>query len=704
MIDEYGNARILDFGLGGLTEEFGADEMRAGTPAYMSPEQIDAKQQTVRSDIYSLGLVLYELFTGKRAFEAPTLGELVKLRRSDTSPTTPTELVKDLDPAIERVIDRCLQKDPARRPSSALQVAAALPGGDPIAAALAAGETPSPEMVAAAPKEGALKPRTAALMLGGAIVALVLIIFLTQKVQMFGFVPLDKSPDVLRENARDVMQKAGVPSAMDHMHWFSHNDAPKRYIAATDNRPNRWDDLRDGQPASITYSYRQSPGYLAGYDPFRDYWTNPPPTVSGMAGVRLDTRGRLLEFYKVPPQVDPIDPASSPNSQVSSSGPPGSSPTVGGGAQTETRNPSVETSAPDWTVLFHAAGLDIANFKPTTSRWAPLYLSDTRVAWEGVYPEQQQIPIRVEAASYRGQPVHFEIVSPWDRPERQQPSDYSTMMKALLTVLLTVFFVVLIGSVLLAIHNLRLGRGDRKGALRLAIFVSVLTLAARLFSSHHIPTFGEFSTILNGLQDTLFAGAFFWTVYVALEPFVRRRWPHRIISWSRLLAGDFRDPLVGRDILIGGIFGFGIVLWQISVLLARGWLKDSTLTPDYEPASENLGLGEFVTAFVQQTTTPLLNGFQLIFLVLLLAMLFRRDWLGFLSGWTINTAALAFLGGGAPIIWVSAGVTAALIAFVLYRYGLLALISTIFFVHVYVNVPHDSALNRVVRPGFRIRI
>ena len=87
----------------------------------------------VQSDIYSLGLVLYELFTGKRAFEAASLGELMKLRRSDTTPTTPTSIVKDLDPVIERVIDRCIEKDPAKRPSSALQVAAALPGGDPIA-------------------------------------------------------------------------------------------------------------------------------------------------------------------------------------------------------------------------------------------------------------------------------------------------------------------------------------------------------------------------------------------------------------------------------------------------------------------------------------------------------------------------------------------------------------------------------------------
>src|SRR5229473_5195516 len=60
----------------------------------------------------------------------------------------PSSFVKDLDPLVERVILRCLEADPANRPASALVVAAALPGGDPLAAALAAGETPSPQMVA----------------------------------------------------------------------------------------------------------------------------------------------------------------------------------------------------------------------------------------------------------------------------------------------------------------------------------------------------------------------------------------------------------------------------------------------------------------------------------------------------------------------------------------------------------------------------
>src|SRR5207237_4328099 len=209
MIDEHGNARITDFGLAGLAEEFREDEIHAGTPAYMPPEQLDGRTFTVRSDIYSLGLVLYELFTGRKAFEAPTLGELVKLRRSETTPTTPSEIVKGLDPLIEKVIDRCLQKDPENRPASALQVAAALPGGDPIAAALAAGETPSPEMVAAAPKEGILRPAVAGALLASFLLLLALSCWLTKYGVVYRMTPLDDPPEALRAHARDVIRQLG---------------------------------------------------------------------------------------------------------------------------------------------------------------------------------------------------------------------------------------------------------------------------------------------------------------------------------------------------------------------------------------------------------------------------------------------------------------------------------------------------------------
>src|SRR5215210_2018536 len=79
MIDGRGKARIMDFGLAGLAGEFRGHEVRAGTPAYMAPEQLAGKEVTVRSDIYSLGLVLYEIFTGRKAFEASSLEELMRL-------------------------------------------------------------------------------------------------------------------------------------------------------------------------------------------------------------------------------------------------------------------------------------------------------------------------------------------------------------------------------------------------------------------------------------------------------------------------------------------------------------------------------------------------------------------------------------------------------------------------------------------------
>src|SRR5204862_6881490 len=145
MLDGSGRIRITDFGLAGATGE----TLRAGTPAYMAPEQLAGGEVTPRSDVYALGLVLYELFTGRRAVEGRNLAELIAKREQDGI-TRPTDLVRDLDPAIERAIMRCLEPDPAARPRSALAVAAALPGGDPLAAALAAGETPSPDMVAAA--------------------------------------------------------------------------------------------------------------------------------------------------------------------------------------------------------------------------------------------------------------------------------------------------------------------------------------------------------------------------------------------------------------------------------------------------------------------------------------------------------------------------------------------------------------------------
>ena len=158
MLDGAGRVRVMDFGLAAIGR---VEDIRAGTPAYMAPEQLLGREVTARSDIFALGLVLYELFTGRRAFTATTIGELVEPARDAIDHAARRRSSARIDPAIERAILRCLDPDPQRRPASALAVSAALPGGDPLAAALAAGETPSPEMVAAAGEGAGLEPRVA---------------------------------------------------------------------------------------------------------------------------------------------------------------------------------------------------------------------------------------------------------------------------------------------------------------------------------------------------------------------------------------------------------------------------------------------------------------------------------------------------------------------------------------------------------------
>src|SRR5262249_33889271 len=123
MIDGEGNVRVTDFGIATAVADAGAE--LAGTPRYMAPEQLTGHAASIKTDLYALGLILFEVFTGKRAYDAKTIAEL-KAQHDTGTVTTPSAIVRDLDPAIERVILRCLSKDPGQRPGTALAIAAAL--------------------------------------------------------------------------------------------------------------------------------------------------------------------------------------------------------------------------------------------------------------------------------------------------------------------------------------------------------------------------------------------------------------------------------------------------------------------------------------------------------------------------------------------------------------------------------------------------
>jgi protein kinase-like protein len=663
MIDADGNARILDFGLGGLAEEFAEEEVRAGTPAYMSPEQIEGREQTVQSDIYSLGLVLYELFTGKRAFEAASLNELIKLRRSDTTPTSPTSIVKDLDPAIEKVIDRCLRKNPSDRPASALQVAAELPGGDPLAAALAAGETPSPEMVAAAPTEGALKPAVAIGLFAGFVVLLAASCWFTKYAHLYRLAPLNQSPEVLRARAHEVIAHLGYNDpVLDSADGFVVKGDYLNYIAAHDNSSTRWDKLRTDKPGPYRFWYRDSPRYLETGD--GEITPDLPAlTFSGMTIIYLDMDGRLRWFLHVPPQREPASDTLK----------------------------LVEQKPADWSVLFREAGFDLASFQKVPSTWVPLHAYDERAAWDGLDALRPDQKVHIEAAAFRGKPIYFDTVYPWDFAGRQNQQPQSATERTFIAFVIAVFMIALVGGALIARHNLRLGRGDISGALRVGSAYFITRLLFWLFERHHTGSLeSEFIVWLFYISMATFAGFFLWLLYIALEPFLRRRWPHRIISWSRLLRGDFRDPLVGRDLLIGAAGG-GLIMVAFELCTAIPSWAGIPFGLISNPGTELMG-SHFFQRLAAQVTSALFLSLIMFFLLLLLVAVLRRERLA-MAAVAVVVAVFGTLVAGGNISSLLASVISAVILIVLlYRHGLLAICAALFICHLWVFYPITTEL------------
>jgi hypothetical protein len=116
----------------------------------------------------------------------------------------------------------------------------------------------------------------------------------------------------------------------------------------------------------------------------------------------------------------------------------------------------------------------------------------------------------------------------------------------------------LVGSIFLARQNLRARRGDIRGALVVGISIVVLYQLHHLFSTN-VGEVGLLGIVIGGttgapMGHALIHGATMALAYLAIEPYVRRLWPSVLVSWARLVAGRFRDPIIGRDILIGVAF------------------------------------------------------------------------------------------------------------------------------------------------------
>jgi len=659
MLDGRGQVVITDFGLAGVVGQIQGADVRSGTPAYMAPEQLTGEAVSERSDIYSLGLVLYEIFTGKRALaEKSTIAERL---RGDLVPSRPSSVVKDLDPAIERVILRCLESLPSARPATVLSIAAALPGGDPLAAALAAGETPSPQLVAASGKTTGLRPGVAIACLSAALLGLACAVYLAIRSSAWEQMDLEQSPEVLTQRARDIISQLGYEKhPVDSAYSMYNNGDLIENIEKTDKPRPDWTRILSGRPSPLQYWYRQSPRYMLPSDFYdimltpgmvRSY--DPPEIVSGMVNVELDPQGRLIHFLAIPPELESSAPA---------------------------------TSRPyDWNVLFAAAGLEQPQFQSAQPIWNSLASADARLAWTGNWPGTTR-PLHIEAASWRGKPVFFSLIGEWTKPQRAKADERTTGERVRLVLAVLLFVAILFSAAFVARRNYRLGRGDRDGAFRLASVIFALEIALWLCRSHLVPSIEVILLFVLAVSTGLFVAGTTWMLYLALEPWVRRNWPRTIISWSRMLAGQGRDPLLGRDLLFGVILG---VIWILVFHIRNIAMIHMGSSPEVYSTEYLIGGHQALGAWLYQVPSAIVGALEFFFLLLGLKVLLRKDWIAAIAFVAIFTGLNS--GSSHPAINIPSHILVYAIAvLIVYRFGLVPLMIAIFTVDMFANLPFTA--------------
>jgi serine/threonine-protein kinase len=619
MIDGRGRARVTDFGLAVAGE--GVMD-RAGTPAYMAPEQLSGGAASIASDIYALGLILYEVFTGARPFASASLSAL-RTRQLGNDYIRPSSVTREIPAAVERVIVRCLDPEPRFRPASVQDVVRELPGGDALTAAVAAGETPSPAMVAAAAKSGELPPVLAWLMFSVAVAGFAATAILAPRTVLQSVAEM-KSPDVLQERARQILNDAGLKERPGDADLFAAMEAGG---------------------SGITAVYRQSRWAMRPLNPNATLRRADPPLDQGMARVELDAGGRLLRFAIVPPLV-------------------------------ETRRVFHD---PDWRSFISAAGYEPASLRRTDPNWSAPIDSDSKNAW--ITKDGN----RIEVAAYHGQPVSFEVITKEFTRSASAPPGFSTGVPERIAYSMFVVFMIGIPIAALALARVHLRRkqSDRRGAFRVALFFLAVDVTALLFQAHHPMQFiDEWRIVSWHIAQATFWALVTGIIYIALEPYVRKRWPQILISWTRLLSGRFTDPMIGRDVLMGAAgAALAVATWHVTNTIAG--------QTAFFAAPYTLGPARFVVASLADTVAEaVLRGVGLVILLVILRRVISSDAAASLL--TIALIATMTLGETQGSVWLRGyyAVTASFAGVLLARhFGMLAVMSYAFFVLVQQRIP-----------------
>jgi serine/threonine-protein kinase len=444
--------------------------------------------------------------------------------------------------------------------------------------------------------------------------------FTLTDVTLIGLTNPERTPQALTERAHSVVRSLGYgDTPADQAIGFTTDIDYLRAIDEHDRSPTRWRQLRAAQPPALLFWYRQSSRRL---DPIGGATivtrVNPPETRSGMLSLLLDRSGRLVGLLAVPASTGGASPA----------------PT-------------------DWSRLFDEAGLPSERFAAVAPRSIPPIYADARAAWIGAYPERLDVPITIEAASLAGRPVYFEIFAPWTRAHNEGVQTGTTSGERVGLLIRYIVSPLVLGiSLVLAWRNLRLGRGDRRGATRVALFILAAGMVSVALES------GNLDVLSRGPTLVFFVPAAMWILYMALEPHMRRIWPGVMVGWSRLLAGQLRDPLVGRDILVGVLVAIGDGLVVAIHAALRRWSGHVPSFPTGASADPFVGMaassdfllgGRYAVSRVigALTNIPAVIGTMATFLLLfILFVIVRRRILAVVAMLTLLTGFYMVFHGG----------------------------------------------------------
>jgi serine/threonine-protein kinase len=529
MLESSERAIVTDFGLATAAALGGS--RGSGTPEYMAPEQMAGGGSTFRTDIYALGLVLHEIFVGGRW-------------KASQSPAWPA--ASEADSKIREAVLRCLQENPEDRPGSPEEAAALLPPR-PFVLSHTDDWLVPPETLLVSPRYRP-RPWVARALFAAVVLALALVPILAPRAQIASLVEFPEPPVVLAAKAREHLVFLGYgETSRDRLYGFSfqpHGSAlgSERGSAV-------------GNPSPVQFWYRQSSALLTPLEPgsaFRLY-EDPPSTAAGTVGVHLDERGRLRALDAEPDGSSDYGP----------------------------------WPEPAWQRLFSAAGFASESFEEVVPAWTPPVFADVRRAWLERSPPPGQAAFRIEAAAFHGRPVALRVMQQEagragldavSLPVGNAVSASEPWLARLISSLW--FFSVLAAGVFLAPRNLLRRRADRQAAFRLALFVFISRVLVAALGADHRRGFAEVEILQGHLAQALYMATLVWIIYVALEPYARFWWPQQTASWVRLLYGRWRDPLVGRDLLVGTLFGLGAVLGSQLFPWLLSWFGFGPSRPD----------------------------------------------------------------------------------------------------------------------------